>query len=294
METLVQQVLDGLMIGAAYALMATGLTIIFGLMDVVNFAHGEFYMLAAFLLFQLSAVMGVPYFVALPVAVLSVGALGVVVQRTLVRRLRGGSRLNYLYATSIATIGLSIVLQNGAQLVWGAVPKSIPQPFPTEPILLAGVALSPVRLFILLTSIVVIAVLGIGLMRTLAGRMVRATFQDREAAALIGLPVDRIDALAFGGGTMLAALAGVLLGSAFQVYPTMGGLATLKAFTVVILGGMGSFPGAIAGGFLLGVSESMAAGYISAGLKDAIGFAVVVAVLMIRPTGLLPAVRRLR
>jgi branched-chain amino acid transport system permease protein len=294
METLVQQILDGLMIGGAYALMAVGLTIIFGLMDVVNFAHGEFYMLAAFLLFQLAGVMGLNYFVALPLAVAAVGVLGVLVQRTLVRRLRGGSRLNYLYATSIATIGLSMVLQNGAQLVWGAVPKAIPQPFPVEPIILGGVALSPVRFFILITSVTVIALLGVGLMRTTAGKMVRATFQDREAAALIGLPVDRIDALAFGGGAMLAALAGALLGSAFQVYPTMGGLATLKAFAVVILGGMGSFPGAIAGGFLLGVSESLAAGYISAGLKDAVSFVVVVAVLMVRPTGLLPAVRRIR
>lgn len=294
MEILVQQVLDGLMIGAAYALMAVGLTIIFGLMDVVNFAHGEFYMLAAFLLFQLAGVMGVSYFLALPLAVLAVGILGVAVQRTLIRRLQGRSRLSYLYATSIATIGLSITLQNTAQLAWGAVPKSIPQPFPVQPILLGDVALSPIRLFIVVASVVVIALLGFGLMRTMAGRMIRATFQDRDAAALIGLPVDRIDALAFGGGAMLAALGGALLGSAFQVYPTMGGLATLKAFVVVILGGMGSFPGAIAGGFLLGVSESLAAGYLSAGLKDAVGFVVVVAVLMIRPTGLLPAVRRAR
>lgn len=292
METFVQQVLDGLMIGGAYALMAVGLTIIFGLMDVVNFAHGEFYMLGAFLLFQLVGILGVNYFVALPLAVAAIGVLGGLVQWTLVRRLRGRSRLSYLYATSIATIGLSIFLQNGAQLVWGAVPKSIPQPLPVEPILLGSVTLSPVRLFVLVTSVAVIALLGVGLMQTTAGKMVRATFQDREAAALIGLPVDRIDALAFGGGAMLAALAGALLGSAFQVYPTMGGLATLKAFAVVILGGMGSFPGAIAGGFLLGVSESIAAGYISAAFKDAISFVVVVGVLIIRPTGLLPAVRR--
>lgn len=292
METFAQQILDGLMIGGAYALMAVGLTIIFGLMDVVNFAHGEFYMLAAFLVYQATAVLGLDYFIALPAAVVSVGALGVVIQRLLIRRLRGGSRLDYLYATSIATIGLSIFLQNGAQLIFGAVPRSIPPPFPADPILLGAIALSPVRLFILVASVAVISVLGVGLMRTLTGKMIRATFQDREAAALIGLPVGRIDALAFGGGAGLAALAGVLLGTAFQVFPTMGGLATLKAFAVVILGGMGSFPGAIAGGFLLGVSESLAAGYVSAGLKDAMSFVVVVAVLMLRPTGLLPAVRR--
>lgn len=292
METFAQQILDGLMIGGAYALMAVGLTIIFGLMDVVNFAHGEFYMLAAFLVYQATAVLGLDYFIALPAAVVSVGALGVVIQRLLIRRLRGGSRLDYLYATSIATIGLSIFLQNGAQLIFGAVPRSIPPPLPADPILLGAIALSPVRLFILVASVAVISVLGVGLMRTLTGKMIRATFQDREAAALIGLPVGRIDALAFGGGAGLAALAGVLLGTAFQVFPTMGGLATLKAFAVVILGGMGSFPGAIAGGFLLGVSESLAAGYVSAGLKDAMSFVVVVAVLMLRPTGLLPAVRR--
>jgi branched-chain amino acid transport system permease protein len=293
-ETFVQQVLDGLMIGGGYALMAVGLTIIFGLMDVVNFAHGEFYMLAAFLVYQATAVMGISYFVAVPAAVVVVGLLGVLIQRTLIRRLRGGSRLDYLYATSVATIGLSIFLQNGAQALFGAVPRSIPQPFPVTPILLGDVVLSPVRIFIFVASVAVIGLLGIGLKRTLAGKMIRAAFQDREAAALIGLPVDRIDALAFGGGAALAALAGILLGSAFQVFPTMGGLATLKAFAVVILGGMGSFPGAIAGGFLLGVSESLAAGYVSAGLKDAVSFLVVVGVLMFRPTGLLPAVRRVR
>jgi len=123
----------------------------------VNFAHGEFYMLAAFLLFQLAGVMGVSYFLALPLAVLAVGILGVAVQRTLIRRLQGRSRLSYLYATSIATIGLSITLQNTAQLAWGAVPKSIPQPFPVQPILLGDIALSPIRLFILGASVVVIA-----------------------------------------------------------------------------------------------------------------------------------------
>lgn len=282
------------MIGGAYALMAAGLTIIFGLMDVVNFAHGEFYMLAAFLVYQIGTVGGVNYFLSLALAVAAVAAFGMAIQRLLIRRLQQRSRLDYLYATSILTIGISIFVQNGAQLVWGAVPKSITQPLPEAPVTVAGITVSPVRLFVLAASIVFLALMTLVAARTLAGKMARAAFQDREAALLVGLPVQRIDTLAFGVGAGLAALAGGLLGSAFIVYPTMGGLATLKAFTVVILGGMGSFPGAIVGGFLLGVTESMGAAYVSAGFKDAIGFLLVVAVLMARPTGLVPATRRVR
>jgi branched-chain amino acid transport system permease protein len=293
-QAFLQQLLNGLMIGGAYALMAAGLTIIFGLMDVVNFAHGEFYMLAAFVLYQLVSVDGVNYYVALLLAVGLVFALGVAVQALLIKRLRQRSRLNYLYATSILTIGLSIFFQNGAQLLWGAVPKTIAQPLPESPILLGSIVISPVRLFILGVSTAVIVLLSVALSRTLPGKMARAAFQDREAAALIGIPVGRVDAVSFGLGAALAGLAGGLLGSAFLVYPTMGGLATLKAFTVVILGGMGSFPGAILGGFLLGIAESLGAAYVSAGFKDAIGFLMVVLVLMIRPTGLVPAARRVR
>ena len=291
MEAFTQQLLNGLMIGGAYVLMAVGLTIIFGLMDVVNFAHGEFYAVAAFLLYEIGTAGGVNYFVALLLAVALVVVLGVLTQVTLVRRLRQRSRLNYLYATSILTIGLSIFLQSGSQLVWGAVPKTIDSPFPTTPYTLGAIVISPGRLFILGVSAVFVVALSFVMTRTLAGKMVRATFQDREVAALVGVPVGRIDALSFGAGAGLAALAGTLLGSVFNVYPTMGGLATLKAFAVVILGGLGSFPGAIIGGFLLGITESLAAGYISTGFKDAVGFLMVVIVLMFRPNGLVPAMR---
>jgi branched-chain amino acid transport system permease protein len=290
-SALLQQVLNGLMIGGAYALMAAGLTIIFGLMEVVNFAHGEFYMLAAFILYQLSTVFGLNFFLSIAIAVLLVSAIGVGVQVFFVRRLRRVSRLNYLYATSVLTIGLSIFAQNVVQLIWGPLPKTIKQPISQTPIDFGSVGLSPTRLFILVVSALVIGALSLVMTRTLAGKMTRAVFQDREAATLLGLPVSKIDAAAFGIGAGLAGLAGALLGSAFTVYPTMGGLATLKAFAVVILGGMGSFPGAIIGGFLLGVTESLTAGYISTGFKDAVGFFVVVLVLMIRPSGLVPAAR---
>lgn len=294
MQSFVQQVLNGLMLGGAYALMAAGLTIIFGLMDVVNFAHGEFYMIAAFVLYQLGTVWGVNYFVALVIAVAAVAVLGGLLQAGLVQRLRGRSRLSYLYATSILTIGVSIFLQNGARLVWGPIPKTIDNPLPQAPLELGAIGLSPPRLFILGASAVMIVALALVMTRTLPGKMARAAFQDREAAALVGLPVRRIDTLSFAIGAGLAGLAGALLGTAFIAYPTMGGLATLKAFAVVILGGMGSFPGAIVGGFMLGVAESLGAEYVSTGFKDAVGFLFVVVVLMLRPTGLIPAVRQAR
>lgn len=294
METFLQQLLNGLMIGSAYALMAVGLTIIFGLMDVVNFAHGEFYMVGAFLVYQFTSVWGVNYFLSIAVAVLLVTAFGSVLQVTLVRRLRQRSKLNYLYATSILTIGVSIFLQNTVRIVFGPVPKTVAQPFGGDPFTVAGLTLSPARLFILVVSAAVIVVLALVLSRTNAGRMTRATFQDRDAAALLGVPVGRVDMFAFGIGAGLAGLAGTLLGSLFQILPTMGSLATLKAFAVVILGGMGSFPGAIIGGFLLGVTETLGAQYVSVGYKDAMGFFIVILVLMLRPTGLVPAMRRAR
>jgi len=293
-DTFLQQVLNGLMVGSAYALMAVGLTIIFGLMDVVNFAHGEFYMLGAFLVYQLTSVWEVNFFISIAVAVAVVGLLGAALQAGLIRRLRQRSRLDYLYATSILTIGVSIFFANATRIVFGAVPKTVSQPFRGEPLQVAGLALSPARLFILVVSVGVIVALALFLSRSTAGKMARATFQDREAAALLGVPVGRVDTFAFGVGAALAGLAGTLLGSLFQILPTMGSLATLKAFAVVILGGMGSFPGAIIGGFLLGVAETLGAQYVSVGYKDAIGFFIVILVLMLRPTGLVPATRGAR
>lgn len=294
MDTLLQQLLNGLMIGSAYALMAVGLTIIFGLMDVVNFAHGEFYMVGAFLVYQFTSLWGVNYFLSIAIAVALVAAFGAAMQVTLVRPLRQRSRLNYLYATSILTIGVSIFLQNTARIVFGPVPKTVSQPLDGDPFTVAGITISPARLFVLLVSAAVIVVLALVLARTSAGRMTRATFQDREAAALLGVPVGKVDMVSFGIGAGLAALAGTLLGSLFQILPTMGSLATLKAFAVVILGGMGSFPGAIIGGFLLGMAEALGAQYVSIGYKDAMGFFIVILVLMLRPTGLVPATRRVR
>src|SRR5437660_1577834 len=201
MEQLLQHLLNGLVLGGTYALLGIGLTLIFGLMNVVNFAHGEFYTLGAYVSF-------------------------------------------------------------------------------------AGLALAGAGLFVVLLAAGLIAAAWLLIQKTKPGRAMRATFQDRDTAALMGVGIGRIHAATFAFGSGLAAAAGALLGPIFLVYPSMGDLASLKAFSVVILGGLGNLPGATLGGLLLGVAEELGAGYISSGYRDAVGFVIIILVLLFRPSGL--------
>jgi branched-chain amino acid transport system permease protein len=194
--------------------------------------------------------------------------------------------------TMLATIGLWIVLQNGELLAWGGVARSIAHPFPTPPVVLGPVSLAPLRLVVLGAALVLILGAHLLIHRTSLGVAMRATFQDRETAALMGIEIGRIRTLTFAVGSALAAAAGALLGPIFLVYPAMGDLAALKAFAVVILGGLGSFAGATLGGLLLGVAEELGAGYVSSGYRDAVGFVIIILVLLFRPAGLFARVGR--
>ncbi len=281
---LAQQVANGLIVGGAYALMAVGLTMIFGMMEVVNFAHGELYMLGALFAYSFVTDFGLNYFVAIALAVPAVMALGWAIERLTLRPLRGETEPILL--TVLVTIGISIFLKNTALVIWGPRPKLLASPFPLEPFELGPVSVTPARLFAFLVTVAAIAGFHLLVQRTRLGRAMRATFQDAQAAALAGVEIDQVHALTFVLGSGLAATAGVLLGSIFLVDPQMGELAVLKAFVVVILGGMGSFPGAIVGGLILGVAESAGAGFISTGYKDAIGFVIVILLLLFKPSGL--------
>ena len=189
-------------------------------------------------------------------------------------------------------IGLWIAMQNAELLVWGGVAKSVPTPFPTEPLVLGPVSVAPLRVFVFVVAGALIAGAHVLLSRTRLGRAMRATFQDRETAALMGVRIERVHTITFAFGAGLAAAAGALLGPVFLLYPSMGDLASLKAFSVVILGGLGNFAGAALGGLVLGIAEELGAGYVSSGYRDAVGFAMIVLMLLVRPAGLFARAER--
>ena len=289
MEALLQHLVNGLVLGGTYALLGIGLTLIFGLMNVVNFAHGEFYTLGAYAGFATLAVLGLPFVVAIPAAIAVGVALGALCERVLLRPLRGES----IDSVMLVMIGLWIAMQNGELLVWGGVAKSIAHPFPTQPLVAGHLGIAPLRLFVFATAIALIAATHLVIQRTKLGRAMRATFQDADTAALMGVRIGRIHTATFALGSGLAAAAGALLGPIFLVYPSMGDLASLKAFSVVILGGLGNVAGATVGGLLLGIAEELGAGYVSSGYRDAVGFVIIILVLLFRPSGLFARAQRI-
>jgi len=288
LDQLLQHLLNGLLLGATYSLLGIGLTLVFGLMNVVNFAHGEFYTLGAYAAFAALALAGVDFFLSIPLAIVAGAVAGAGCERILLRPLRDQS----IDTVMLVMIGLWIAMQNGELLGWGGVAKSVPTPFPTEPVVLGAVSVAPLRIFVFVVSGALILGAHLLLSRTKLGRAMRATFQDRETAALMGVSIERIHTVTFAFGAGLAAAAGALLGPVFLLYPSMGDLASLKAFSVVILGGLGNFGGAAVGGLVLGIAEELGAGYISSGYRDAVGFLMIVAVLLLRPSGLFTRAER--
>jgi len=277
-----QQIINGLTIGTIYSLMACGLTLIFGVMLVVNFAHGEFYMLGGFLVYQMLAIFRINYAVSLIMSVVIIILFGMIAERTLLKPMRGEGIIN----TAVVMIGLSIFLQNMALLIWGPTPKRIVSPFSSVPLEIGNFSFTPLQIFTTAVTVLVIISAHLFLRKAKLGKAIRATFSDREAAALVGVDIDLVHSVTFGFGSALAGISGALLGSVFLVFPTMGELPIVKAFVVVIVGGMGNFLGAIFSGLMLGVVESLGAGFISSGYKDALGFIVVILVILYRELGL--------
>ena len=270
------------MLGGTYALLGIGLTLIFGIMRVVNFTHGELYAFGAYMMYMLVMLAGANFFLSLVLAVALGVALGAAIEFTLLRRLRGAD----IDTTMLVMIGAWIALQNAEQLAWSGVAKSIDAPFPSAPLVIGPVSIAWNRIFVLCVALVLIAATYVLIHHSRLGRAMRATFQDRDTAALMGIQIGTIHTATFALGSGLAAAAGALLGPVFVAYPTMGDLAAAKAFAIVILGGLGSIPGATIGGFVLALVEELGAGYISSGYRDAMGFVLIILVLFFRPTGL--------
>ncbi|MGJ4946500.1 branched-chain amino acid ABC transporter permease [Bradyrhizobium sp. HKCCYLS1011] len=288
MSEFLQHLLNTLVLGGTYALLGIGLTLIFGIMNVVNFTHGILYTFGAYIMFIVVQKLELNFFLALPVAVISGWLLGALVELTLLRPLRGSD----IDTTMLVMIGAWIAMQSATLWILGGVAKSVPTPFPEAPLVLGPVSVSWLRLFVLAAAALLIVLTYALINRTRLGCAMRATFQDHDTAALMGVNVDLIYNSTFALGSGLAAAAGALLGPVYVIYPQMGDLAAVKAFAIVILGGLGNITGAVIGGFILALAEEFGAGYVSSGYRDAMGFLIIIAVLIFRPTGLFPRAER--
>jgi branched-chain amino acid transport system permease protein len=280
-ETLLPQVIiNGVTLGTNYILMALGFTLIFGVLRIVNFAHGEFYMLGAFFVLTAIVKFEVNYLLAAIIAVLAIGLLGYLTEEVIFRRFRDKELEGMIIA-----LGLSILLQNLGLVAWGPYDLSIPPVF--TGVLKIGTLFYPMeRLMVVLLSFLLMAGFYLFLKKTKLGLAIQAIAQDTEIARVQGMRINRLYPLAFAVGTGLAAAAGAVIGPLFQLNPWMGIMPQVKAFIVVILGGIGSIPGAFLGGLILGVAESFVSTYASKALADLLGFILVIGILLFRPSGL--------
>jgi len=276
-----QQLVNGIMLGAAYSLVALGLTLIYGILHIPNFAHGHKYMWAAFTSLFLVVNFHTNYWVSLLIAMVVLGIAGAGVERLVYRPLRDVPHVN----SFIAAIGLLLVLESLSLIFWGADFRRFPTLY-DKPIHIFGIAITLQRLLVIVAAAVFIILLQVFIKRTWLGATIEAVAQNPEGAQLVGISIDRVSSLTFGIGTAMAAAAATLIAPIFLVYPTMGAMPNLKAFVVIIIGGMGSIPGAVIGGFMLGLIEALGGGYISTDYKDLFAFGALVTFLTLRPTGL--------
>jgi branched-chain amino acid transport system permease protein len=287
-DYIIDLVIIGLSVGMVYALVALGISLIFSGLDIVHFAHGEIYMLGAFIGLMIFQQLALPYVPALVLAVIVTGLLGVLIERLFYRRLTraGGGYTVAGMGMIIAGFGMSIVLQNVAYLVWGPKPLPFPVPF-GMPVEIGNLALPMSYVWIVAAALVFMLGLNLLLRRTMLGLAMRAVAYNKDIAYLSGVNVPLMISLIFGIGCALGAAAGVLIGPINYVQVQMGIGILIKAFAAAVVGGFGSLPGAVLGGLLVGVVESLGAGFISGTYKDVYAFVLLVVVLMVKPSGIL-------
>ncbi|MGA2958433.1 MAG: branched-chain amino acid ABC transporter permease [Thermodesulfobacteriota bacterium] len=276
-----QQILNGVLIGSVYSLMALGLTLIYGILHIPNFAHGNKYMLGAFISLTLVSLFKINYWLAILLSMVVLALIGLLVERYIYLPLRDQPHIN----SFIAAIGLLLLLEGIAFAIWGGEWHRFPFAY-RQNLSFFGITITLHRLLVIVAAAVLILLLQLFIKKTTLGWTIEAVAQDREGAQLVGINVQWVSGMAFAIGTALAAAASSLIAPVYLVYPAMGSLPLIKAFVVIILGGMGSLPGAVIGGYLLGLIESLAGGYISMIYADLFAFAVLVIVLAIKPTGL--------
>jgi branched-chain amino acid transport system permease protein len=280
LDMLPQQLVNGLTLGSTYALIALGLTLVFGVLLIPNFAHGELYMLGAFSTYALVGA-GVNFWLAVVIATVIVIALGIVLDRLVFQPLDHSSSLSLM----IAALAASIILQQTATIIWGSEPRTTPSPIPGV-LRMAGFSIAYFQIFVIALTLAAWGGVWLVLNRSRLGLAIRAVAQNKGAAQLMGIELRDVRLATFAIGALLGGLGGAILSANFPVYPTMGINPVLKAFVVLVLGGIGNLWGAILGGLLLGIVEVMVAGYISSQLQDVGTFLILVLVLLLRPQGL--------
>jgi branched-chain amino acid transport system permease protein len=280
-STNLQMLAAGLAMGSIYALVALGFVLIFNAVNVVNFAQGEFAMVPAFVAVWLLNSLNIPFALTCVITIVFMGVFGIVFQRIAYYPLRNRSFLPVV----ISTIGVGIFLKNGAQIIFGAEPLSMPRPTSTTALNMFGVLVDPQYIVIILCTLILLGFQYFFFEKTLLGKKMLATAQDKQMARLLGIRVATMIAITFAYSSILGAAAGILVGPIFFVTKDMGAMIGLKAFCSAILGGFGSVPGAILGGVFLGVIEVFAAYYVSTAYRDAFAFIILILVLLLRPQG---------
>jgi branched-chain amino acid transport system permease protein len=280
---LAQALLFGVANGCIYILLATGLNLIFGVMKLVNFAHGQLLMVGAFVAYEVTTMTGLSPYASILVSMASVALIGIVLERFAFRKIRGTDKLNEIFIS----LGLIYVFQYMATLLWeNSYTIRIPSPLVGLSLPLGGVSLS----YDLILAMVIVVVILFGLVfltkKTKIGLAMRATSQKSDAAMLMGININRVYLFTFAVGAALAGAAGAIYGIIFPFNPAIGALPTIKAFAIIILGGLGSIPGAVIGGLLYGIAENITGYLTNSTWQNAVAFALLIAVLIIRPTGL--------
>ncbi len=279
----VQQLVNGLALGSVYALIALGYTMVYGIIRLINFAHGDIFMLGAYYGYFLITSFKLPFVLALPTAMLLAAITGMTIEKLAYKPLRKAPRI----AALITAIGVSLLLQNLGLILFKARPRPYPEVMPIKIWDIGGVIVSNMQLVMLGTSVALMLLLSLIVYKTKIGKAMRAVSHDKDAARLMGIDVDTIISITFAIGSALAAAAGILVGFYYnRIMPTMGVMYGLKAFVAAVVGGIGVIPGAMMGGMLMGLSEVLVIGFVSSTLKDAIAFIILIFILLVKPAGL--------
>ncbi|MCT4403719.1 branched-chain amino acid ABC transporter permease [Leuconostoc falkenbergense] len=284
MTIFIQQVINGLMLGSVYALLALGYTMVYGIIKLINFAHGDIYMLGAYFGYFFIKVLHLNFFIALVLAMAVSAVIGVLIEYIAYRPLRHSPRI----AVLISALGISFLLENGMTYLYGSDQRSFPQAIKTVQYHFYGIQVSNIQLIIAVTSVVLMLLLTYVVKRTKMGRAMRAVSADPDAATLMGININHTISFTFAIGSALAAAGGVLIGLYYNsIDPLMGMTPGLKAFVAAVLGGIGIIPGAAVGGWLIGILETMVQATSFSAYKDAIVYAMLIVILLIKPTGIL-------
>jgi len=286
MELFLNQLINGLNTGSIYALVAIGYTMVYGIIRLINFAHGEIMMFGAYFafLFAFTLPFKLPFLIVILLSMTVAAIMGIIIEKVAYKKLRHAPRISAL----ITAIGMSLFLQNLALLIFGANPKVMKPLISTEPIVIFGYSVARLTVLTIILSVLFMVVLSLFVKHTKSGKAMRAVSMDKEAALLMGINVDSVISLTFALGSALGALGGIFYAMAYvQVFPTLGVMPGLKAFIAAVFGGIGNIGGAMLGGYIIGIIETMVKAYVSSKWVDAIVFGLLIVILLFKPSGIL-------